>query len=143
MTEKVAQRKDGSKSRLQRRIDTARSLANDLADQGHARMAQVIRDLCNSAAATDTLNGRLTASLRAKKVNRLVAGLSDTLRTKLCEIMVLDDMFRLDEGEAHGAYTALVRRRLLEVHKFADMGTLYRFTPLGLAARARLIEQEK
>lgn len=56
----VAERADGSKSRLHRRIDAARSLASDLADDGHARMAQVIRDVCNSAMDSSTTNSQLS-----------------------------------------------------------------------------------
>lgn len=54
---------DAPNARLRRRIAAARSLADDLADQGHARMAQVIRDLCKSAEASSNMNSRLHAEL--------------------------------------------------------------------------------
>ena len=51
-------------ARLKRRIAAARSLADDLADQGHARMASVIRELCNSAMGSMNLNSRLHRELQ-------------------------------------------------------------------------------
>jgi hypothetical protein len=53
------------KSRLHRRIAAAKSLADDLADQGQHRMANVIRELCISAAMSSALNARLHNDLQA------------------------------------------------------------------------------
>lgn len=58
-------RADGTKSRLQNRVEAARSLADELADQGQARMAQVIRDLCNSALQSARTNSQLYGDLAA------------------------------------------------------------------------------
>jgi hypothetical protein len=49
--------------RIRSRIAAARSLADDLAGDGETRMAQVIRDLCNSAQSCTTVNSTLHAEL--------------------------------------------------------------------------------
>jgi hypothetical protein len=56
-------------NRGQQRVDAARSLAEDLADQGEHRAAQVIRDLCRTYETSRSTNRQLHAdnmALRAQ-----------------------------------------------------------------------------
>lgn len=51
-------------SRLSRRVQAAKELAANLAGEGRAREAQIIRDLCNSASASAATNSTLHRDLQ-------------------------------------------------------------------------------
>jgi hypothetical protein len=78
-------------------------------------------------------------------VEKIAAGLSEAQREALTGIhpgFCVGDRFRLDEGEHHAPYTALVKLGFLDRLRIGGHYTTYALTESGLRLRAHLIQEQ-